>query len=58
MKRFTVNLDDKTGEKLEAKAQADSRSLSSYVSVLIRRDLSAKGKRVKRRSHDISEATV
>lgn len=48
MKRVMVNLPDALGDKLERKAQADRRSISSYVGLLIEADLieSSEEKRV------------
>jgi hypothetical protein len=39
MTRVMANLDSKTAKALKAKAKADNRSLSSYVSMLIKRDV-------------------
>lgn len=46
MTRVMVNLDNKTGRALKAKAKADNRSLSSYVSVLIDRDVNSEAARL------------
>ncbi len=43
MKRVMVNLDDVTGEMLEQRADSERRSASSYVAILIDRDLRAAG---------------
>lgn len=43
MKRVMVNLDDETGELLEAQAARDKRSISAYVGKLVEIDLRSSG---------------
>lgn len=43
MKRVMVNFDDSTGEMVATLAARDKRSVSSYLAVLVERDLRASG---------------
>lgn len=43
MKRVMVNLDDATGQALEARAATEKRSASNYIALLIEHDLRAAG---------------
>jgi hypothetical protein len=43
MKRIMVNLDEKPGELLEARAAEQKRSVSSYVALLVEQDLREAG---------------
>lgn len=43
MKRVMVNLDDTTGELFDQKIQAERRSASSYIVLLVEQDLRAAG---------------
>lgn len=43
MERITVNLEKTVGAKLKAKAEAEKRSASGYVELLIENDLRAAG---------------